>query len=140
MVGLDKQKIGRGIVARPVSPSISKVEKVDGRPLNYDSESKTADMIWDAISGISYVGTVNVTYRDLVRKLGQPTFKRKDMKPYSKGGDKIRVEWVVLVGDKVFTIHDWKSDRPVMKENEWDISGPKGAWKECQALIAWLEP
>ena len=51
------------------------------------------------------VGELNgFTYNQIKKALGKPTFK-----PSDSGDGKVQYEWVVLYGDKVFRVYDWKT-------------------------------
>jgi len=54
-------------------------------------------------NGTSLKGYLNLTYDQLVDRLGEPTINEPS------GDNKTQVEWVVAYGDDIFTIYDWKT-------------------------------
>jgi len=73
-------------------------------------------------NGTHKVGTLeNVTYRELVELLGQPTYYPED-----SGDGKIQFEWVIRYNDEIFTVYDWKTYDENYTRNElttWSIGG-----------------
>jgi hypothetical protein len=54
-------------------------------------------------NGASRKGYLNLTYDQLVDRLGEPTIDEPS------GDNKTQVEWVVAYGDDIFTVYDWKT-------------------------------
>lgn len=54
-------------------------------------------------TGTSLSGYVNITYKQLVEILGEPTFDE------ASGDDKVQKEWRVEYKGNLFTIYDWKT-------------------------------
>lgn len=75
----------------------------------------------ELIGGTYLVGKiVGYTYTDLVNLMGEPTF--------NTGSDdgKTQKEWVIVDGDNVFTIYDWKTYDEHYTMNEltmWNVGG-----------------
>ena len=64
-----------------------------------------------------------VTYHNLVEALGKPLYNPED-----SGDDKVNFEWVILFGDNVFTIYDWKTYDEMYSMNvltSWNIGTRK---------------
>lgn len=73
------------------------------------------------LRGTSKVGELNdVTYSDILRVLGEPTFDERD------SDDKVQIEWVVQYKDQIFTVYDWKTyslDYTLNELTNWSIGG-----------------
>ena len=62
-----------------------------------------------------------VTYAQLVKTFGQPTFNPED-----SGDGKVNFEWVFKFNDEIFTLYDWKTYDVEYTINElttWNIGG-----------------
>ncbi len=66
-------------------------------------------------SGTFNVGTLAVSFYDLVEKFGYP-----EIQEYP---DKVRVLWVLQDGNRVLTIYDWKQSCPVEDVEIWNVGG-----------------
>lgn len=79
------------------------------------------------IGGTYLVGKlVGYTYSELVDLMGEPTFSEES------GDSKIQKEWVVVDGDNVFTIYDWKTydvEYTITENTIWNVGGKKLAYE-----------
>lgn len=64
------------------------------------------------LSGTSLMGYVRTSYHDLVDLLGEPTSRGSE-------DNKVSVEWVLVIGDTVATIYDYKGDCLMTSEVSW---------------------
>jgi len=63
---------------------------------------------------------VGYTYTDLVNLMGEPTL------PEPSGDEKVQKEWVIVDGDNVFTIYDWKTydvEYTITENTQWNVGG-----------------
>lgn len=75
------------------------------------------------IIGTSFKGYLeNASYEDIVRVFGQP-----DPDTAETCDGKIRAEWIGRILGMIFTIYDYKDDRPLDKLREWHIGGKEEA-------------
>lgn len=88
------------------------------------------------IGGTYLVGKlVGYTYSELVALMGEPTFAEES------GDGKVQKEWIVIDGDNVFTIYDWKTYDVEYTMNEltmWNIGGKTSAYEFIDKLEAKL--
>jgi len=79
------------------------------------------------------VGSLEVVrYTELVECLGKPTWD------YPSGDDKVQKEWVVMFGDKQFTIYDWKTydaEYTMTHLQKWSIGGTSSSLEFSDALL-----
>ena len=67
------------------------------------------------VYGTHFEGRIEIPYKDLVKKLGEPMFG---------DGEKVQVEWVLEFDDgTVATIYDWNDSRSVHAIDDWHIGG-----------------
>lgn len=73
-------------------------------------------------NGTSRIGTLRITYSQLLAKLGEPCFG-----PEHSGDGKVRAEWLLQFEDgSIATIYDYKEyETPIEKVTEWSIGGRK---------------
>ena len=75
----------------------------------------------ELIGGTYLVGKiVGYTYTDLVNLMGEPTFN------IGSDDGKTQKEWVIVDGDSVFTIYDWKTYDEQYSMNKlirWNVGG-----------------
>ncbi len=75
----------------------------------------------ELIGGTYLVGKiVGYTYTDLVNLMGEPTFNT------ASDDGKTQKEWVIVDGDNVFTMYDWKTYDEQYTMNEltmWNVGG-----------------
>jgi hypothetical protein len=62
----------------------------------------------------SLKGHVKITYHELIKLLGEPTYSTES------GDSKVQKEWVVEYEGEVFTIYDWKTFDLEYTMNELD--------------------
>jgi len=78
---------------------------------------------------------INLTYDELVARVGEPTYDG-----FGEGG-KVQKEWKLLTNDNVpFTIYDWKEyDRDVTDGDiiEWHI-GHHNKFGDIENIVTWL--
>jgi len=66
-------------------------------------------------SGTHLVGSIETTYKNLVKMLGEPMFG---------DGEKVQAEWVLEFDDgTIATIYDWKESISVQRVTDWHIGG-----------------
>ena len=75
----------------------------------------------DLIGGTYKVGSLfGWTYSDLVNLMGEPTLSEPS------GDEKVQKEWVIVDGDNVFTIYDWKTydvEYTITENTQWNVGG-----------------
>jgi len=82
---------------------------------------KLTEKDYSKTNGTHYLTTIDTKYRDLLGKLGAPTFEPED-----SGDGKVMYEWVFYNDDEVFTIYDWKTyDEEYTKYEytDWHVGG-----------------
>lgn len=86
----------------------------------------------DLVGGTYLVGKLaGYTYSELVDLMGEPTFSE------GSGDDKVQKEWVVVDGDNVFTIYDWKTydvEYTITENTIWNIGGKTSAYEFIDKL------
>mgnify|MGYP003631951975 CR=1 FL=1 len=85
------------------------------------------------LSGYKVGELKHFTYKQIKKALGKPTFK-----PRNSGDFKVQYEWVVLYGDKVFRVYDWKTyDKEYTKKilTTWSIGGHTSCDWFLQTLV-----
>jgi hypothetical protein len=82
-------------------------------------------------SGTYNQGHVTTTYDALVTTFGEP---------HERGGDKVNVEWVLLIDGVVVTIHDWKEEVLPMGVYDWHIGGSSDTSVEVELVKSAMEP
>ena len=86
----------------------------------------------DLVGGTYLVGKlIGYTYSELVDLMGEPTFTE------GSGDDKVQKEWVVIDGDNVFTIYDWKTydvEYTITENTVWNIGGKTSAYEFIDKL------
>lgn len=76
----------------------------------------------------SHQGSIYITHKELVSKLGKP------WGPSSDG--KIRNQWIIAFDDEtVATIYDWKEMAPPEKIKVWNIGGSSKALIYVHAIM-----
>ena len=78
------------------------------------------EMDYPDTSGSSLKGYLNLTYEQLVDRLGEPTINEPS------GDNKTQVEWIVAFEDDLFTVYDWKTfdrDYTLNKLNRFNVGG-----------------
>jgi len=85
------------------------------------------------LTGGTYkVGTLlGWTYSDLVNLMGEPTL------PEPSGDEKVQKEWVIVDGDNVFTIYDWKTydvEYTITENTQWSVGGKTSAYEFIDKL------
>jgi len=71
--------------------------------------------IQKSAAGTHLQGWLDIPYKDLVAKLGEPHFG---------DGEKVQVEWTIEFDDgTIATIYDWKDPRSVQKIEHWHVGG-----------------
>jgi len=134
MLGLRKKRRAKGkLHLQKLSPRIVKVSGPRGKPYKRIPERVARLM------GGSERTTINISYDDLVKILGEPTWKNKNLNPYSEGGDKVRAEWIILVEGIPIRIYDYKSDVPLEKETRWSIGARAGNDEAVKTLINYIK-
>jgi hypothetical protein len=76
-------------------------------------------------------GHVTTTYDALVATFGEP---------HERGGDKVNVEWVLLIDGVVVTIHDWKEEILPMGVYDWHIGGSSDTSVEVELVKSAMAP
>jgi len=83
---------------------------------------KTIREVVDLTVGTHKVGDLKgVSYTELVKIFGLPTFWPED-----NFDGKVNFEWVIQMGDVIFTVYDWKTFDEEYTKNEldrWSIGG-----------------
>ena len=72
-----------------------------------------------------------VKYDDIVEVFGEPSITLES------GDGKIQFEWVLAIGDDVFTIYDWKTfdrDYTLNKLEVWSVGGKGPNYEFCELL------
>jgi hypothetical protein len=78
------------------------------------------------IIGTGFKGYIeDAGYADLVQVFGQP-----DPDTTETCDGKIRVQWIGRILGMIFTIYDYKDDRPINKIRDWHIGGKEAAVAE----------
>lgn len=73
--------------------------------------------------GTGFKGYIEgASYKELVRVFGHPD---PDTAETSDG--KMRVEWIGRILGMIFTIYDYKDDRPIDKIRDWHVGGKEAA-------------
>ena len=84
------------------------------------------------------VGQIDdVTFDQLVKALGKPTFKPKHF-----SDDKVQYEWVVPYEDKIFRIYDWKTFSKTYTKyglTTWSVGGSNSCNWFLQSLMNKIE-
>lgn len=75
---------------------------------------RNLNVAYNATTGTGLSGYINVTYPQLVKVLGEPTFETPS------GDNKTQKEWVVEFEGNIFTIYDWKTFDVKYTMNELD--------------------
>lgn len=95
------------------------------------------DLAFDQVINTYKVGSlVGVTYWDLKRTLGNPTFDE------ASGDDKVQKEWVIDYNGETFTIYDWKTydeEYTVTKLDTWSIGGRTSPYEFEAKLLKKIE-
>jgi len=66
-------------------------------------------------NGTHLVGSIEIPYSELIKKLGQPMMG---------DGEKVQAEWVIQFDDgTIATIYDWKETISVHRVTDWHIGG-----------------
>ena len=68
--------------------------------------------------GTALVGYIDISYTELVRKLGKPNLE--------SGDGKSTAGWGFTVNGIVITIYNYKSSTPPTAERDWHIGGKNG--------------
>jgi len=86
----------------------------------------------DLTGGTYKVGTLfGWTYSDLVNLMGEPTL------PDPSGDEKVQKEWVIVDGNNVFTIYDWKTydvEYTITENTQWNVGGKTSAYEFIDKL------
>jgi hypothetical protein len=94
--------------------------------------TKLTEKDFHKTNGTHYLAAIDTKYRDLLGKLGAPTFEDPS------GDDKVQKEWVFYNDDEVFTVYDWKTWDEEYTMNEltrWHVGGVS----DPSNFIKWLE-
>jgi hypothetical protein len=82
-------------------------------------------------------GYLNISYQELVDKLGEPHDRTKEGE-WQSLDQKVRVEWAFKSKNKkygtVLTIYDYKEYRPITEVNQWHV-GIKGDAHQVDLLF-----
>ena len=82
-------------------------------------------------NGSGRAGYIDVTYKQLVETLGEPTFDD------ASGDDKVQKEWVVEFEGNIYTVYDWKTydvDYTMNELNEFNVGSKVNARKFIESL------
>ena len=95
------------------------------------------DLAFDRVINTHKVGSlVGVTYWDLKRTLGNPTFNE------ASGDDKVQKEWVIDYNGETFTVYDWKTydeEYTVTELKLWSIGGRTNPYEFEAELLKQIE-
>lgn len=89
------------------------------------------DVAYNATTGTSLSGYINVTYPQLVKVLGEPTHNTPS------GDNKTQKEWVVEFEGSIFTIYDWKTfdeDYTINKLSRFNVGSKRNATNFIETL------
>ena len=92
----------------------------------------TLEDLYKATTGTFKIASLEgVKYDDIVEVFGEPSITQES------GDGKIQFEWVLAIGDDVFTIYDWKTfdrDYTLNKLEVWSVGGKGPNYKFCELL------
>ena len=69
-----------------------------------------------SVTGTSRQGIIKISYKDLIATLGKPTF-------FESSDGKVRVRWILAIGQTMATIYDYKETCDLEEVTEWHIGG-----------------
>ena len=89
------------------------------------------ELACDISTGTSLSGYIDITYKQLVETLGEPTFDD------ASGDDKVQKEWVVEFEGNIYTIYDWKTydvDYTMNELDKFNVGSKGNARKFIESL------
>ena len=95
---------------------------------NIDTKYQTHNDTEIDTNGTHNVGSIHTTYAELIKQFGEPILGMS-------GDGKVRAEWHLLLdGQYVATIYDWKRNEPLEDVTCWNLGGLN--YRGCNIQIA----